>query len=168
MVRRRLLAGIGLTGLAALGRSLFGSKQAQAETFEMVKSEAQWRELLTPAQLRVLRQHATERPFTSPLNDEHRQGIFRCAGCGLPVFRSEAKFDSGTGWPSFAAPIAGAVGTSPDLSMGISRTEVHCHRCAGHLRHVFDDGPPPTGMRYCINGVALKFEPSSAAGGATQ
>jgi len=168
MVRRQLLAGIGLTGLAAWSRSLFGGERAQAETFEIVKSEAQWRELLTPAQFRVLRQHATERPFTSALNDEHRQGIFRCAGCDLALFQSEAKFDSGTGWPSFVAPIEGAVDTSRDLSMGIPRTEVHCHRCGGHLGHVFDDGPPPTGMRYCMNGVALKFEPSSAASGATQ
>jgi peptide-methionine (R)-S-oxide reductase len=112
----------------------------------------------------VLRKHGTERPFTSALNDEHRTGVFHCAACDLPLFRSETKFDSGTGWPSFYAPIEDAVRTSNDFSMILPRTEAHCRRCGGHLGHVFDDGPPPTGKRYCMNGVALKFAPAAASG----
>ena len=135
-----------------------------AETFEITHSEDEWRRLLTPAQFQVLRKHGTERPFTSPLNDEHRTGVFSCAACDLPVYKSETKFDSGTGWPSFYAPIEDAVRTSNDFSLIMRRTEVHCRRCGGHLGHVFDDGPPPTGKRYCMNGVALKFTPAPPSG----
>jgi peptide-methionine (R)-S-oxide reductase len=123
-------------------------------------TDEKWKETLTPEQYRVLRCHGTERAGTSPLNDEHREGVFRCAGCGQPLFDSNAKFDSGTGWPSFGAPIGpDAVGTRVDRQLFAPRTEVHCERCGGHLGHVFDDGPEPSGQRYCINGVSLKFEP---------
>jgi peptide-methionine (R)-S-oxide reductase len=121
-----------------------------------------WQQKLSPEQYRVLRCHGTERPGTSPLNDEKRAGTFRCAGCGQPLFASGTKFDSGTGWPSFSAPLGpGAVGTSADRSWLMARTEVHCSSCGGHLGHVFDDGPAPTGLRYCINGVSLEFEPDA-------
>jgi peptide-methionine (R)-S-oxide reductase len=123
-----------------------------------MKTEAEWRTLLTPEQFRVLRKHGTERPHSSPLNDEHRHGRFVCVACGLPLFRSETKFESGTGWPSFYAPIEHGVGTSEDRSLFFARVEVHCRRCGGHLGHVFDDGPEPTGLRYCMNGAALSFE----------
>lgn len=121
-------------------------------------TEAEWRAKLTPEQFQVLRKHGTERPGSSPLNDEHRAGVFKCAGCGTPLYRSEMKFDSGTGWPSFFAPIDGAIETSTDFKLIYPRTEVHCHVCGGHLGHVFKDGPKPTGLRYCMNGVAMKFE----------
>lgn len=134
-----------------------------AEAFEVTKSEADWRAQLTPAQFDVLRKHGTERPGTSPLNREKRKGTFACAGCDLPLFSSETKFESGTGWPSFYQPLANAVGTTTDRSMFMTRTEVHCSRCGGHLGHVFDDGPRPTGLRYCMNGVALKFAPAAGA-----
>jgi peptide-methionine (R)-S-oxide reductase len=128
-----------------------------AETFEVTHTEEEWHKLLTPNQFKVLRESATERPFTSPLNDEHRKGIFSCAGCELELFASETKFDSGTGWPSFYQPLENAIGTERDTSFGTIRTSVHCRRCGGHLGHVFDDGPRPTGLRYCMNGLALKF-----------
>ena len=112
------------------------------------------------ALFRVLRQHDTERPRSSPLNQEHRAGTYLCAGCDLPLFSSETKFDSGTGWPSFWAPLAGSVGTSEDRRLFLNLTEVHCRRCGGHLGHVFEDGPPPTGLRYCLNGIALNFVPA--------
>lgn len=129
------------------------------EKFDVEKTDAQWREQLSPAAYRVLREHGTERAGTSPLDHEKRPGTFLCAGCALPVFASEAKFDSGTGWPSFFVPLADAVGTREDRSLFMGRTEVHCSRCGGHLGHVFDDGPAPTGQRYCMNGVSLAFEP---------
>ena len=134
---------------------------AAATAFEVTRTEAEWRALLSPQAFAVLRESATERPWTSPLNDEHRAGVFACAGCALPLFSSETKFDSGTGWPSFWAPLDNAVGTEEDRAFGMLRTEVHCRRCGGHLGHVFNDGPPPTGLRYCMNGVALAFEPAA-------
>jgi peptide-methionine (R)-S-oxide reductase len=124
------------------------------------KTDEEWKSELTPEQYRVLRCHGTERAGTSPLNDEHRSGMFRCAACGEPLFGSDAKFDSGTGWPSFYAPVGpAAVATTEDRQLFLPRTEVHCTRCGGHLGHVFEDGPDPTGLRYCINGVSLRFEP---------
>jgi len=123
--------------------------------------EAGWRARLTPEQFRVLRQHGTERPGTSKLNAEKRPGIFVCAGCGEKLFASDTKFESGTGWPSFFAPLEGAVGTTKDRSLFMTRTEVHCANCGGHLGHVFPDGPRPTGLRYCMNGVAMRFEPAA-------
>ena len=128
--------------------------------FEVEKSDDEWRRILTPEQYAVLRGHGTERAGTCALLHEHRPGTFSCAGCGQALFVGERKFDSRTGWPSFVAPVDGATETSVDRSFGMARTEVHCRRCGGHLGHVFDDGPPPTGLRYCINGVALTFEPA--------
>ena len=122
------------------------------------KSEAEWQKELDPLQHHVLRNHGTERPFTSPLNNEKRRGLFHCAGCGEPLFDSSTKYESGSGWPSFWAPVEGAVGTTTDTSHFMTRTEVHCGKCGGHLGHVFPDGPQPTGLRYCMNGAALKFE----------
>ena len=135
------------------------SKDAIAATGRINKDESEWQRLLTPEQFRVLRKHGTERAGTSPLNHEHRAGVFHCAGCGQPLFASDTKFDSGTGWPSFWQPLDNAIETSIDRSFFTTRTEVHCRRCAGHLGHVFEDGPAPTGLRYCMNGVAMKFEP---------
>lgn len=130
---------------------------ASKGVFEVTKTEEEWRKLLTPAQFDVLRKHGTERSHTSILDKQYGKGIYACAGCSLPVFASQTKFDSGTGWPSFYEPIKGAIGTSVDNSLFASRIEVHCRRCGGHLGHVFDDGPAPTGKRYCMNGVAMKF-----------
>jgi peptide-methionine (R)-S-oxide reductase len=137
----------------------------QAEAFEVTHSEAEWREMLTPQQYHVLREHGTERAGTSPLDHEKRAGTFVCAGCELPLFSSEAKYDSGTGWPSFWAPLDNAIGTSEDNSWFATRTEVHCRRCGGHLGHVFEDGPPPSGLRYCMNGVAMAFVPGAGISG---
>jgi peptide-methionine (R)-S-oxide reductase len=135
--------------------------------FPVRKSDEEWQASLSPAEYQVLRQHGTERAGTSPLNHEKRTGEFRCAGCGTPLFRSDTKFESGTGWPSFFDPIGGAVDTTVDRSHFMTRTEAHCANCGGHLGHVFPDGPRPTGLRYCMNGVALKFEPDGpdATGG---
>ncbi|MBL8808213.1 MAG: peptide-methionine (R)-S-oxide reductase MsrB [Rhodospirillales bacterium] len=127
----------------------------------MAKSDEDWRRELTPAQYEVLRRHGTERAGTSPLNGEHRKGRFLCAGCGTALFASDAKYESGSGWPSFHSPLPEAVETSVDRKFFMTRTEVHCRACGGHLGHVFDDGPEPTGLRYCMNGVAMKFEPSA-------
>ncbi len=154
MMTRRTTLTLG-AALAALGLARSGA--VAEEAFEVTKTEAEWRKLLTPAQYAVLREEDTERAFTSPLNDEHRDGTFSCAGCDLPVYSSKTKFDSGTGWPSFWEPLPNAVETKADWGILGRRTEVHCRRCGGHLGHVFDDGPQPTGKRYCMNGVALVF-----------
>ena len=134
-----------------------GAQGKAASPFEVTRSDAEWRQRLTPPQFYVLRQHGTERPGSSPLDKERANGIYHCAGCDLPLFSSATKFDSGTGWPSFWAPLEQAVGTSQDRSLFLVRTEVHCRRCGGHLGHVFEDGPRPTGLRYCMNGAALVF-----------
>jgi len=162
MTRRKTLSlGAAAVALLAATRGLRRPLPAQAaQVYEVVHTDAEWQKLLTPAQYDVLRQQGTEYPFTSPLLNEHRAGTFNCAGCALPLFSSKTKFDSGTGWPSFWAPLPNAVLTSDDDSLGMDRTEVHCRRCGGHLGHVFPDGPPPTGLRYCIDGVALTFTPA--------
>jgi peptide-methionine (R)-S-oxide reductase len=164
MKRRDALLGGACVVAAVAVPALLRTGNAGAETFEVTHSEDEWKQVLSPAQFQVLRKHGTERPFSSPLNDEHRAGVFHCAACELALFRSNTKFDSGTGWPSFYAPIEGAVRTSNDFSLIVPRSEVHCRRCGGHLGHVFDDGPPPTGKRYCMNGAALKFEAGAASG----
>jgi peptide-methionine (R)-S-oxide reductase len=142
-------------------RRLFGgaSQEAATHEFSVTHSEEEWRRMLTPPQYKVLREHGTERAGSSPLNIEKRAGKFVCAGCGQELFASDTKFESGTGWPSFWAPIEGAVETTEDRSLFMTRTEVHCSRCGGHLGHVFEDGPQPTGQRYCMNGVAMGFKP---------
>jgi peptide-methionine (R)-S-oxide reductase len=161
ITRRKIL--LGAVGLAVAYRFVAGSGPvAAAETFAVTHSDEEWRKLLTPEQYAVLRQQGTEQPGSSPLLEEHRAGTFACAGCDLALFSSTTKFDSGTGWPSFWAPIEGAVGTTVDTSFFMKRTEVHCARCGGHLGHVFDDGPQPTGLRYCMDGVALVFHPAAA------
>ena len=132
---------------------------ADEDKLEVMKTDAEWKQILTPEQYNVLRRRGTEAPYSSPLEKEHRHGIFSCMGCDLPLFSSEAKFESGTGWPSFTAPLPDAVRTMTDHELLYPRTEVHCRRCGGHLGHVFDDGPQPTGKRYCMNGVAMKFKP---------
>lgn len=156
--RRQLLAWLG-AGAAVPFLAACGG-DAQAKGYPVSYSEAEWRRRLTGEQFHILREAGTERPFSSPLNDEHRRGTFLCAADGNPLFSSETKFDSGTGWPSFWKPLPGAIGTSTDFKVGYPRTEVHCARCGGHLGHVFDDGPKPTGKRYCMNGATMKFRPA--------
>jgi peptide-methionine (R)-S-oxide reductase len=159
--RRAMLvaAASALAGALALLAGGCGSG-ARAASFPFQLSEVEWRKRLSPAQFRVLREAATEPPFSSPLDHEKRRGTFVCAGCGLPLYASDAKFDSGTGWPSFFRPLANAVVTRRDSTLGMTRTEILCRRCGGHLGHVFDDGPKPTGLRYCMNGLALRFVPA--------
>jgi peptide-methionine (R)-S-oxide reductase len=163
MITRRFLIRAGAAGAAAMFVAPWvATPGAAAETFEVTHTDEEWRKLLTPGQYAVLRQAGTERPFTSPLLHEERRGIFACAGCDLDLFSSTTKFDSHTGWPSFWAPLDKAVGTSRDESLGMIRTAVHCSRCGGHLGHVFDDGPEPTGLRYCMDGIAMTFKPAAA------
>lgn len=157
--RRRFLAMLGASAAVPV-LAACSSGSAEAKAFPVRYSEAEWRARLTPEQFRLLRKHGTERPGSSPLLKEDRQGTFVCAADGNPLFASETKFESGTGWPSFWEPLPGAVGTSIDFKAGYPRTEVHCARCGGHLGHVFDDGPRPTGKRYCMNGGAMLFRPA--------
>jgi len=166
MVSRRqlLVSGISVAALAAVGFRLgVGGARSEdsGETFEVTKTDAEWKAQLSPESYSVLRHEDTERPFTSELLEEHRKGVFACAGCDLPVFESDKKFDSGTGWPSFWDEIKGNVAYKTDRSLLMARTEEHCRRCGGHLGHVFDDGPAPTGKRHCINGVSLVFHPAA-------
>ena len=163
MTSRRAFMAIGLGfGSTALAGLVLGSRNralaGPTTKFPLSLSDAEWHKRLTPVQYDILRQEGTERAFTSPLNDEHRRGIFSCAGCGQQAYRSETKFDSGTGWPSFYEAMPKAVGETTDRSFGMARTEVHCANCGGHLGHVFEDGPKPTGLRYCMNGAAMTFQ----------
>lgn len=151
MTRRGFLA----TSAAMLG---LGSAATGAEHFEITRSKAEWRAMLSDLEYKVMREEATERAFTSPLNDEKRAGTFTCKGCDLPLYASETKYDSGTGWPSFYEALPNAIGTKADRSLFMTRTECHCRRCGSHLGHIFDDGPEPTGMRHCLNGVSLVFK----------
>jgi peptide-methionine (R)-S-oxide reductase len=157
--RRTALTWLGASA-AATFLTACGASPAEAKTFKVSYSDAEWKQRLTPAQYDILREEGTERPFTSPLDKEKRRGTFVCAGCGNALYSSATKYDSKTGWPSFYAPLRGAIGTSTDFKLGYPRTEVHCADCGGHLGHVFKDGPKPTGLRYCMNGLAMKFRPA--------
>ena len=166
--RQFALSGVAVAALAAIGGRLgIGRARSEStpEVFEVTKTDAEWKAILSPEQFDVLRKEGTEYPGTSALLEEHRKGTFACAGCDLPVFESDKKFDSGTGWPSFWQEIKGNVTFKSDTSLLMQRTEEHCRRCGGHLGHVFDDGPPPTGKRHCINGVSLVFHPADATTG---
>lgn len=164
LTRRSALTGLAATTLTMAAHSTKAREDTQI--YKVSKSDEEWRKSLTPEQYTVLRKHGTERAFTSALNAEKRSGTFLCAACGAPLFSSETKFDSGTGWPSFFKPIEGAIGIREDRSWLLQvRTEVHCARCGGHLGHVFEDGPKPTGLRYCMNGVAMTFQPAEKSAG---
>jgi len=154
-------ATVSAAAVLAVGRTAVNAA-GESKTFEITKTDAEWAKILTKEQFYVLRKHGTEYAGSSPLDKVYASGSYSCAGCDLPLFSSETKFDSGTGWPSFYKPLDNAVGTSVDNSLFSTRTEVHCRRCGGHLGHVFNDGPKPTGLRYCMNGVALKFVPKTA------
>ena len=159
-INRRAFIGVAGAAGAALTFLSVGRANGASRSFEFALSDSEWRKRLGPERYRILREAGTERPYSSPLNKEHRRGTFACAGCGLPLFSSTTKFDSGTGWPSFFRPLPNAIATRADHSLLMERTEVLCRRCGGHLGHVFDDGPRPTGLRYCVNGLALKFVPA--------
>jgi peptide-methionine (R)-S-oxide reductase len=167
MIDRRMLLASGAALVAFAGWRGFwpraNASEKAATSFEVTKSPEEWRKTLSKAQYHVLREEGTEPPGSSPLLAEHRKGTFVCAGCALPLFASETKFESGTGWPSFYQPLANAVGESRDSKFGMTRTESHCRRCGGHLGHVFEDGPKPTGLRYCMNGLSLAFVPAPAS-----
>lgn len=160
MMTRRFFLTSSAVALAMGGSGLFPVfAEEAAGTFKVTRTDEEWRKLLGPERYQILRQAGTEPPFSSPLLDEHRRGNFACAGCDLDLFSSTTKFESGTGWPSFWAPLENAVGTTSDMSYGMVRTAVYCAQCGGHLGHVFEDGPPPTGLRYCMDGLALVFKP---------
>ncbi|MPZ39966.1 MAG: peptide-methionine (R)-S-oxide reductase MsrB [Rhizobiales bacterium] len=158
--RRNLILGSAALASAAGLWLIYDTSEARGP-FEIERTDSEWRDLLTRAQFNVLRLHRTEAPYSSSLNYEKRVGTYACAGCALPLFSSDTKYDSRTGWPSFYQPLANAIGTARDYVLLIPRTEVHCRRCGGHLGHVFEDGPPPTGLRYCMNGIAMTFTPTA-------
>ena len=164
MTRRKLLTLSGAAAALFAGSSFFRrtATPAVAESFEVTKTEAEWRAMLSPESYAVLREEATERAGSSPLNAEKRKGVFHCAGCDLPAYSSETKYESGTGWPSFWESLPNAIGTKEDNSLFMTRVECHCRRCGGHFGHIFDDGPQPTGKRHCLNGLALTFKPATA------